>query len=176
MILTKQTSKLDSLEGYFQAAGELGEGGDIGLKIAVLREATHRYPENPATWTELARTLNQESRVVSSVLEKGDFFSEARIAIQTALELDPDYAPALLLLGQTLITIAYRNGDDPGPGLTYIHRALNLPLTGTQLAQAHFSIGLANRTNGAESEAKVALAKAIQSDPKFMPAQLANMV
>ena len=174
--IDEHTSKLDSLEGYFQAAGELGEGGDIGLKIAVLREATHRYPENPATWTELARTLNQESRVVSSVLEKGDFFSEARIAIQTALELDPDYAPALLLLGQTLITIAYRNGDDPGPGLTYIHRALNLPLTGSQIAQAYFSIGLANRTNGAESEAKVALAKAITADPKFMPAQLANMV
>ena len=124
----------------------------------------------------MASTLNQESRIVSSVLEKGDFFSQARIAIQTALELDPEYAPALLLLGQTLITVAYRNGDDPAPGLAYIHRALNLPLTDTQLAQAYFSIGLANRTNGAEAEAKAALAKAIKADPKFMPAQLANMV
>ena len=172
----EKTSKLDSFEGYYQAAAELGEGGDIGLRIAVLREATRQYPENPASWTELASTLNQESRIVSSVLEKGDFFSEARIAIQTALELDPEYAPALLLLGQTLITVAYRNGDDPAPGLAYIHRALNLPLTDTQLAQAYFSIGLANRTNGAEAEAKAALAKAIKADPKFMPAQLANMV
>ena len=171
-----KTSKLDSFEGYYQAAAELGEGGDIGLKIAVLREATRQYPEIPASWTELASTLNQESRIVSSVLEKGDFFSQARIAIQTALELDPEYAPALLLLGQTLITVAYRNGDDPAPGLAYIHRALNLPLTDSQLAQAYFSIGLANRTNGAEAEAKAALAKAIKADPKFMPAQLANMV
>ena len=172
----EKTSKLDSFEGYYQAAAELGEGGDIGLRIAVLREATRQYPENPASWTELASTLNQESRIVSSVLEKGDFFSQARIAIQTALELDPEYAPALLLLGQTLITVAYRNGDDPAPGLAYIHRALNLPLTDSQLAQAYFSIGLANRTNGAEAEAKAALAKAIKADPKFMPAQLANMV
>ena len=172
----EKTSKLDSFEGYYQAAAELGEGGDIGLRIAVLREATRQYPENPASWTELASTLNQESRIVSSVPEKGGFFSQARIAIQTALELDPEYAPALLLLGQTLITVAYRNGDDPAPGLAYIHRALNLPLTDSQLAQAYFSIGLANRTNGAEAEAKAALAKAIKADPKFMPAQLANMV
>ena len=171
----EQIGKFDSLEGYFQAAEESGEGGDIGLKLAILREAARQYPENPAAWTELARALNQESRVVSSVLEKGDFFSEARNAIRTALELDPEYAPALLRLGQTLITVAYRNGDDPCSGLTYIHRALNLPLTATQLAQAHFSIGLAHRANGAETEAKAALAKAIAADPKFMPAQLANM-
>ena len=171
----ENTANLDSFEGYRQAAAELGEGGDIGLRIAVLREATRQYPEDPASWTALAKTLNQESRIVSSVLEKGDFFSEARTAIQTALELDPEYAPALLLLGQTLITIAYRNGDDPATGLAYIHRALNLPLTDTQIAQAYFSIGLANRTDGAESKAKAALAKAIKADPKFMPAQLANM-
>ena len=173
--IDERTRTIDTLEGYFQAAEELGEGGDIGLKLAILREATHQFPDNPAAWTELARELNRESRVVSSVLEKGDFFSDSRIAVQTALELDPEYAPALLLLGQTLITIAYRNGDDPASGLTYIHRALNLPLTATQLAQAHFAIGLANRANGAETEAKAAFAKAIAADSKFMPAQLANM-
>ncbi|MDE0301115.1 MAG: MBL fold metallo-hydrolase [Candidatus Poribacteria bacterium] len=172
----EKSSNLDSFEGYRQAAEELGEGGDIGLMLAVLRDATRQFPENPAAWTELAKSLNQESRVVSSVLEKGDFFSDARIAIQTALELDPEYAPALLLLGQTLITIAYRNGDDPAAGLAYIHRALNLPLTDIQLAQAYFSIGLANRTNGAEPEAKAAFARAIEANPKFMPAQMANMV
>ena len=172
----EKTANLDSFEGYYQAAEELGEGGDIGMKIALLREATRQYPEDPAPWTELARTLNLESRSVSSVLERGDFFSEARAAIQTALELDPEHAPALLLFGQTLITIAYRNGDDPAPGLAYVHRALRLTLTNTQLAQAYFSIGLANRTNGVETEAKVALARAIKADPTYMPAQLANMV
>lgn len=172
----EKTARLDSFEGYCQAAEELGEGGDTGLKIAVLREATRQYPEDPASWTALAMTLNQESRSVSSVLERGDFFSEARTAVQTALELDPEHAPALLLLGQTLITIAYRNGDDPAPGLAYIQRALSLPLTDTQLAQAYFSVGLANRTNGSETEAKAALARAIKADPTYMPAQLANMV
>ena len=174
--IDEHTNQFDSLDGYIQAAEELSEGGDVGLRLGILREATREFPDSPAAWTELAKTLNQESRVVSSVLEKGDFFAEARIAIQTALELDPDFTPALLLLGQTLITVAYRNGDDPGQGLTHINRAMNLPLTDTEVAQAYFSIGLANRTNGAETEAKAALAKAIKADPKFMPAQLANMV
>ena len=174
--VARRVAELDSFEGYLQAAGEIGEGGDSGLQIAILREATKRYAENPVAWTELARTLNQSSREVSSVLEKGDFLWEAKNAIAMALKLDVDYAPALLLLGQTLVTIAYRNGDNPANGLTYIHRALNQPLTQNQFSQAQFSIGIAHRANGDEAQAKIALARAIAADPKFLPAQLANMV
>ena len=172
----KRTIGLENFEGSLQRSQEAEEGGDSGLAIEILREATRRYPDNPAPWTELAGTLNRSSRVVSSVLEKGDFFWEARNAIQTALELDPYDAPVLLMMGQTLITIAYRNGDDPEHGLTYIRRALDVNLTKTQRAQAHFCVGLAYRTQGNEPQAKGALPKAIAPDPKFTPAQLANMV
>lgn len=173
-VVEKRTIGLENFDGYLQASQEAEEGGDSGLAIEILREATRRYPDNPAPWTALAAALNRSSRVVSSVLEKGDFFWEARNAIQTALELAPYDAPALLMMGQTLITIAYRNGDDPEHGLTYIRRAMDVSLTRTQLAQAHFCVGLAYRTNGDETQAKAAFAKAIAADPSFMPAQLAN--
>jgi glyoxylase-like metal-dependent hydrolase (beta-lactamase superfamily II) len=172
--VAQRTISIENLEGYIQASQEAEDGGDFGLAIEILREATQRYPDNPASWTELAATLNRSAGVVSSVLEKGDFFVEASNAIETALELDPHYAPALLMQGQTLITIAYRNGDDPEHGLMYIRRALNLNLTKTQLAQAHFCVGLAYRTNGDETQAKAAFAKAIAADPGLMPAQWAN--
>ena len=112
---------------------------------------------------------------MSSVLEKGDFFAEARDALKTALELDPDYAPAHLLHGYNYILSAYRNGDETETGLESIYKALVCGLQGTQLAQAYFSIGLAHRTNGDEALAREAFAKAIAADARFMPAQLANM-
>ena len=54
---------------------------------------------------------------VVSVLEKGDFFSEARQAWQCALELEPQHIPAHLALGRFLVMTAYRNGGTPTPGM-----------------------------------------------------------
>ena len=171
----RQTIGLENFDGYCQASEEAEEGGDLGLAIEILRAATQQYPDNPAAWTEFSALLYRSSRVVSSILEKGDFFSEAKNAIRIALELDPNYVPGLLLIGQSLITTAYRNGDDPKSGLRYIHRALDLNLTKAELAQAHFCVGLTHRTNGDETQAKAAFARAIAANPTYMPAQLANM-
>jgi tetratricopeptide (TPR) repeat protein len=170
-----RTIGLENYEGYRQASEEAEEGGDIGLAVEMLRESTQRYPHNPAVWVELAGLLYRSSRNISSILEKGDFFAEAKNAVKRALELDPTHVPALLLIGQSLITTAHRNGDDPAPGLRHIRRALNLNLTNTQLAQAFLCVGLAHRTNGDETQAKATFAKAIAADSKFMPAQLANI-
>lgn len=170
-----KTVGLENFEGYRQASEEAEEGGDIGLAVEMLRESAQRFPDNPAAWVELAELLYRSSRIISSILEKGDFFSEAKDAIRKALELDPTYTPALLLIGQSHITTAYRNGDDPTLGLRYIRRALDLNLTNMQHAQANFCVGLAHRTNGDETQAKAFFAKAVAADPKFMPAQLANI-
>ena len=170
-----RTVTLENYEGYRQASEEAEEGGDIGLAVEMLRESTRQFPDNPAAWVELAGLLYRSSRIIPSILEKGDFFAEAKTAIKRALELEPTYVPALLLSGQSLITTAHRNGDDPAPGLRYIRRALNLNLTNTQLAQAYLCVGLAHRTNGDETQAKAIFSKAIAADPKFMPAQLANI-
>ena len=60
-------------------------------------------------------------------------------------------------------------------GLESIYKALVIGIQETQLAQAYFCIGLAHRTNGDETLAREAFAKAIAADARYMPAQLANM-
>ena len=173
--LQQKIHELSGFESYRETAEEAAEGNDFGLAIAILRSATERYANLPEAWTAYANLLTQASRTVSSVLEKGDFFAEAKNALNTALELDPDYAPAHLLRGYNHILSAYRNGDETKSGLQSIYKALVSGLHGTQLAQAYFSIGLAHRTNGDETLAREAFAKAITADARFMPAQLANI-
>ena len=171
----KKIHALEKFEAYRETAEEVAEGNDFGLAIAILKTATERFSDLPDAWTVYADLLTQASRTASSVLEKGDFFAEAKKALKTALELDPDYAPAHLLRGYNHILSAYRNGDETKTGLASIYKALVNGLHGTQLAQAYFSIGLAHRTNGDETLAREAFAKAIAADARFMPAQLANM-
>ena len=173
--LHQKTHELEDFEAYRETAEEVAEGNDFGLAIAILRAATEKYANLPEAWTEYANLLTQASRTVSSVLEKGDFFAEAKKALNTALELDPDYAPAHLLRGYNHILSAYRNGDETKTGLAAIYKALVGGLHGAQLAQAYFCIGLAHRTNGDETLAREAFAKALAADARFMPAQLANM-
>ena len=173
--LQKKIHALEKFEAYRETAEEVAEGNDFGLAIAILKTATERFSDLPDAWTVYADLLTQASRTASSVLEKGDFFAEAKKVLNTALELDPDYAPAHLLRGYNHILSAYRNGDETKTGLASIYKALVNGLHGTQLAQAYFSIGLAHRTNGDETLAREAFAKAIAADARFMPAQLANM-
>ncbi|MDE0683513.1 MAG: MBL fold metallo-hydrolase, partial [Candidatus Poribacteria bacterium] len=173
--LHERTQALEEFEAYRETAEEVAEGNDFGLAIAILKTATEKFSNLPDAWTEYANLITRASRTVSSVLEKGDFFVEAKKALNTALELDPDYAPAHLLRGYNHILSAYRNGDETKTGLASIYKALVTGLHGTQLAQAYFSIGLAHRTNGDEALAREAFAKAIAADARFMPAQLANM-
>ncbi|MXV74765.1 MBL fold metallo-hydrolase [Candidatus Poribacteria bacterium] len=173
--LHERTHELEEFEAYRETAEEVAEGNDFGLAIAILKTAAEKFSNLPEAWTAYANLVTQASRSVSSVLEKGDFFVEAKKALNTALELDPDYAPAHLLRGYNHILSAYRNGDETKTGLASIYKALVNGLQGTQLAQAYFSIGLAHRTNGDETLAREAFAKAIAADARFMPAQLANM-
>ena len=173
--LHQRTRELEEFEAYSETAEEVAEGNDLGLAIAILKTATEKYPNLPDAWTAYANMLTQASRTVSSVLEKGDFFAEIKKALDIALELNPDYAPAHLLRGYNHILSAYRNGDEAKTGLESIYKALVTGIQGTQLAQAYFSIGLAHRANGDETLAREAFANAIAADARFMPAQLANM-
>lgn len=175
-ILRQRTKELEDFETYRETSEEVAEGNDFGLAIAILKTATDKFSNLPEAWTEYAKLLTQASRTVPSVLEKGDFFFVAKNALKTALELDSDYAPAHLLHGYNYILSSYRNGDDPEPGLESIYKALVSGLEGTQLAEAYFSIGLAHRTNGDETLAREAFAQAIAIDPRYIPAQFANMV
>ena len=173
--LHQQTRELEEFQAYYETAEEVAEGNDLGLAIAILKAATQKYPNLPDAWIAYADMLTQASRTVSSVLEKGDFFAEVEKALDIALELNPDHAPAHLLRGYNRILSAYRNGDETKSGLASIYKALVTGIQGTQLAQAYFSIGLAHRAGGDETLAREAFANAIAADARFMPAQLANM-
>ena len=174
-VLCQRTQELTEFVSYKETADEVAEGDDLGLAITILKAATDKFSNLPEAWTEYANLLTQASRTVSSVLEKGDYFFEAKKALNTALEIDADFAPAHLLLGSNYIFSAFRNGDDPTSGMESIYKALVGGIEGTELAQAYFSIGLAHRTNGNEKLAREAFAQAIAVDPSFMPAQFANM-
>jgi tetratricopeptide (TPR) repeat protein len=163
-----------------QVAREFVEGGDLGSAVAVARRATVIAPAAPAAWVFLAELLMRGARSVASVLEKGDFFQEAQPALYHALELDPQYAPAHVALGGFMVMRAYRNGDDPMPGMLHLRQALERmpqPPSGPHkalLAQTHFSLGMGYRTQGDEAQALACFRAALDALPTFEPALLAQ--
>jgi cyclase len=171
---------LTDLRAFQEVAKEYEEGGDLGSAIAVARSATAWTPTEPAVWVFLAECLVRGTRSVVSVLEKGDFFSEARQALQRALELEPQYIPAHLALGSFLVMTAYRNGGTPTSGMRHLQQVIeSLPVLvhgseATFLAQAHFYLGLGYRTMGDESQAIACFNTALTHLPTFQPALLAR--
>ncbi|MBI2194206.1 MAG: MBL fold metallo-hydrolase [Planctomycetes bacterium] len=168
--------KSEALRGvldFVQAAEEAEEGGDPGLAIGLLREAVRRFTADARAHVALADTLMRVSRVVASVLEKGDFFHEAQEAARQALELDSAFGPAHLFQGQFQVMMAYRNGDDPAPGVASIRKAIECGLDIRGQAQAHFFLGMAERTLGREREAKAFFHQALSLDARYAQAALA---
>jgi glyoxylase-like metal-dependent hydrolase (beta-lactamase superfamily II) len=172
-------ASLTELPAWQQTAQEFVEGGDLGSAIAVARRATAMFPAEPAAWVWLADLLMRGSRLVASVLEKGDFFSEALQALHRALELAPHDPEAHVALGRFMIMRAYRNGDDPTAGMAHLRQAIEpipRPPRGAHralLAQAHFFLGMGYRTRGDEPQARACFNTALQAVPGFEPARLA---
>jgi cyclase len=171
---------LTDLQAFQEVARELAEGGDLGSAIVVARQATIRAPIEPAAWVFLAECLMHGTTSVVSVLEKGDFFSAARQALQRALELEPHYTPAHLALGRSLVMMAYRNGGTPTPGMRHLQQVIGsipVPAHGPNaafLAQAYFYTGMGHRTMGDESQAMACFTTALTHLPTFQPALLAR--
>jgi glyoxylase-like metal-dependent hydrolase (beta-lactamase superfamily II) len=170
---------LTALEAFQEVAREFEEGGDLGSAIAVARRATAFAPTAPAAWVWLAESLVRAAASVASVLEKGDFFAEARQAMRHALDLDPHYAPAHLACGRFLVMLAYRNGGNPTPGMAHLRQAIDslaIPAQGsdaTLLAQAYLYTGMGHRTQGDEPQARMCFTTALEHAPAFRPALLA---
>jgi glyoxylase-like metal-dependent hydrolase (beta-lactamase superfamily II) len=171
---------LTDVQALQDVAKQYAEGGDLGSAIAVARYATVCAPTEPAAWVFLAECLIRSTGSVVSVLEKGDFFAEARQALQCALELEPQYTLAHLALGRFLVMMAYRNGGTPSLGMRHLHQVIeNLPLpvhgpNAALLAQAYFYIGMGYRTMGVESQAMACFNTALTHLPTFQPALLAR--
>jgi glyoxylase-like metal-dependent hydrolase (beta-lactamase superfamily II) len=160
-------------------AEECEEGGDVGGAIALARHATTVAPTAATAWVFLADLLIRSARLVASVLEKGDFFMEAQQALQHALELAPQHPQARLALGRFIVMRAYRNGDDPTPGMAYLQDVIDsmaVPPQGPNralLAQAYFFLGMGYRTQGNEPSALTCFRTALTHVPHFEPAHLA---
>src|SRR5215470_719143 len=171
---------LTDVRAFQEVAKECEEGGDLGSAIAVARSATIWAPTDPAAWVFLAECLVRGAGSVVSVLEKGDFFSEARQALQRALALEPQYIPAHLALGRFLVMTAYRNGGTPTPGMQHLQQVIESlpgPVRGpeaTLLAQANFYLRMGYRTMGDESQAMACFNTALMHLPTFHPALLAR--
>ena len=173
---------LTDVRAFQRLAEEFEEGGDVGSAVAVARYATRVAPTAPMAWVLLADLLMRNARLVPSVLEKGDFFLEAQHALQHALELDMQHPQARLAFGRFLIMRAYRNGDDPAPGMVHLQGLIDsipLPAQGPNtalLAQAHFFLGMGYRTQGNEPPARWCFQTALTHLPHFEPARLAQQV
>ena len=155
-------------------AHEAGEGGDLALKLSILKKAALETPSDPNVWTEYAEALIEASRKQDSVLEKGDYFQEARLAWEKALTLDPSHVPTLLGKGRYLTMMAYRGGDDPRTGMGLLRKAFELASDNPSKAQAEFYLGMGERRLGVEKAAHAHFDKALLLQPDFMPAHLAK--
>ena len=171
--VSEKAEILKELNDFIQAADEAEEGGDSGLAIALLREATARFSGDPASHVAFADLLIRGSRSADSVLEKGDFFQAARKAASRALVVDPQYGPAHLFEGQFWVMMSYRNGDDPAHGVASIKKALENGMDNQGQAQAYFFLGMAERCLGREAEAKGLFGKALELNPAYPQAALA---
>lgn len=158
---------------YLEMASEAKEGGDAGLRLSILKKSTELFPGSPEALIAYAEALVEESRAQDSVLEKGDFFQEARAAWDKALGLRPDHAGALLGKGRYLVMMAYRGGDDPRTGMMLLEKVVQLVSAGRLRAEAEFYLGMGRRRLGEETEAKDKFRKALGYDPAFAPARLA---
>jgi glyoxylase-like metal-dependent hydrolase (beta-lactamase superfamily II) len=161
------------LKDILDMAHEAGEGGDPGLRIALLARAAETRPNDPDAHAALADALIEISRSEDSVLEKGDFFSRAKAAWGRALEINPQHVPSLLGKGRYLTMMAYRGGDDPAMGLEFLEAARKLASQPKITAEIDFYTGMGHRRLGNEPRAKEFFKKSLSQNPGFMPATLA---
>jgi glyoxylase-like metal-dependent hydrolase (beta-lactamase superfamily II) len=163
-----------SWDDFVQMTHEAQEGGDVGLKLDVLRKVTELFSDRADAFSMHADALVEASRSVASVLEKGDFFDQARRSWKKALELNPQHVESLLGKGRYLTMMAYRGGDDPKIGMSLLEKVLALKPGARVQAEAEFCLGMGERRLGNEEKAMAHFENALAHDPAFMPAHLAK--
>jgi glyoxylase-like metal-dependent hydrolase (beta-lactamase superfamily II) len=173
--LEEKTAGKSGLKDFLAIAAECKEGGDPALRLSVLKKAVESFPETPEALNSYAEALIEESRAEASVLEKGDYFHQARLNWDRALELAPDHAASLLGKGRYLTMMAYRGGDDPAEGMKILRRVADRKSGGREQAEAEFYLGIGYRRLGDEISAARQFKKSLELDPTFMPARLAQI-
>ena len=127
----------------------LAEGcrGPVWSAIAVAQQATSVASTAPAAWVLLADVLIRSARLVPSVLEKGTSFRRLRTPCGAPWHSMPSTPRRAWPSGRFLVMRAYRNGDDPAPGMAELQGVIDriaLPAQGHNIAlvaQAYFFWG-----------------------------------
>ena len=164
------------LDSFLSMASEAEEGGDVDLKISILKKSTQIFPESPQALASYAEALVNASRRQSSVLEKGDYFNVANNAWDKALSIDPTHVLSLVGKGRYLTMMAYRGGDDPHAGMKLLRKAIELSSDFKLRAEAEFYLGMGYRRLSDEVTAHAQFQKALEFDPAFIPALLATAI
>jgi len=165
----------DQPASYIRAAEFFEKENRIDLALGIINEGCQRHPKEPSLWVARGRLHLKGSRVAGSVLERADFFIEVCRSAEKALEVDPNYAPALILYGSYHAMGAFRNGDDPTLAMELLRRALKVPMEPAEEAKAHFFLGICYRALEQENEAQACFKKALELDPTYAPARMATM-
>ena len=160
---------------YIRAAEFFEKENKIDLALGIINEGCLRHPKEPSLWVARGRLHLKGSRAAGSVLERADFFIEVCRSAEKALELDPSYAPALILYGSYHAMGAFRNGDDPTLAMELLRRALKVPMEPAEEAKAHFFLGICYRALEQEDQAVACFKKALELDPTYAPARMATM-
>lgn len=170
----KNRTRKETPDDFLQMAHETAEGGDMALRLSILKKAAGLFPASADVLTVYADALIEASRAEASVLEKGDFFQVARDCWDRVLSVHPDHVGALLGKGRYLTMMAYRGGEDPKEGMRLLEKAAGLKSGGRSQAEAEFYLGMGYRRLGNEVIANRQFGKALKLDPGFMPALLAS--
>ncbi len=160
-------------DAFIQAAVQCEGENRLALALGIIEEGCRAFPKEAALWVERGRLHLKASRMVGSVLERADFFAEVCRSAEQALTLDPQYGPALILLGSYHAMGAYRNGDDPSEAMGLLKKALATPLSDADEAKAQFFLGICYRSLEREDEAMVQFRKARELDPSYLPVVMA---
>lgn len=175
-LVTDKTTLFKEFQQYKNLAHEAAEGGDSALRLSVLKKAAQIFSNDAAAQCAYADALIEESRKEASVLEKGDFFTEARRTWDKVLTEKPEHVGALLGKGRYLTMMAYRGGEDPKEGMRFLRKALELNPSADEKTELEFYLGMGLRRLGDETGAKSQFKKALDLNPGFMPAFLAGLV
>ncbi|MCA9396139.1 MAG: MBL fold metallo-hydrolase [Candidatus Omnitrophica bacterium] len=158
---------------WVETAEEAFEGGDAAKGLSVLRCAKDYFPQDCTLLSCYADKLVEFSKNESSVLEKGDFFDEARKCWEQALSIDSNHVPSLIGKGRFLTMMAFRGGDDPGEGMELLEKANELSKSDKDQLQIQFYLGVGYRRLGNENKAKDFFVKASKIDAGWMPVRMA---
>ena len=162
-------------DSFIRAAEFFEKENKIDLAIGIINEGCERFPKEPSLWVTRGKVLIKGSRVAGSVLERADFFFEVCRSAEKALNLDPNYAPALILYGSYHAMGAFRNGDDPSEAMNFLEQVLKQPLEPADEAKAQFYLGICYRALEQEEQAVPRIHRALELDPSYAPARMAMM-